>query len=105
MKLVLCGEIGSLWSLDAPEFHESVTSENQFHCTRLCNALAWIVDMVDRTQQDVPADAGKVLVCNDTTRQQVLSVALDLLYCPHGGRVKTPKHVLQLTLIDTGCFV
>ena len=30
-----CSEIGSLWSLDAPELHASVTSENQFHCTRL----------------------------------------------------------------------
>ena len=24
-----------MWSLDAPELHGSVTSENQFHCTRL----------------------------------------------------------------------
>ena len=31
---VWCSEIGSLWSLDAPELHASVTSENQFHCTR-----------------------------------------------------------------------
>ena len=30
VKLVLCGH-----SLDAPELHASVTSENQFHCTRL----------------------------------------------------------------------
>ena len=30
-----CSEIGSLASLDAPELHASVTSENQFHCTRL----------------------------------------------------------------------
>ena len=30
-----CSEIGSLRSLDAPEFHASVTSENQFHCTSL----------------------------------------------------------------------
>ena len=30
-----CSEIGSLWSLDAPELHASVTSENQIHCTRL----------------------------------------------------------------------
>ena len=30
-----CSEIGSLWSLDAPELHASLTSENQFHCTRL----------------------------------------------------------------------
>ena len=34
-----CSEIGSLWSLDAPELHASVTSENQFHCTRLCNRI------------------------------------------------------------------
>ena len=71
VKLVLCDEIGSLWSLDAPEFYASVTSENQFHCTRLYNALAWIVDKDDRTRQDVPADARKVLVRNVTTRQQV----------------------------------
>ena len=32
-----CSEIGSLTSLDAPELHTSVTSENQFHCTRLYN--------------------------------------------------------------------
>ena len=31
-----CSEIGSLWSVDAPEFHGSMMSENQFHCTRLC---------------------------------------------------------------------
>ena len=30
-----CSEIGSPWSLDAPELHASVMSENQFHCTRL----------------------------------------------------------------------
>ena len=30
-----CCEIGSLTSLDAPELHALVTSENQFHCTRL----------------------------------------------------------------------
>ena len=30
-----CSEVGPLWSLDAPELHASVTSENQFHCTRL----------------------------------------------------------------------
>ena len=36
----------------------------------------------------------KVLVGNVTTRQQVLSIAQDLLYCTCGGQVKTPKHVL-----------
>ena len=30
-----CSEIGSLRSLDAPELPASVTSENQFHCTKL----------------------------------------------------------------------
>ena len=30
-----CSEIGSLRSLDAPELHASVTSEDQFHCTTL----------------------------------------------------------------------
>ena len=30
-----CSEIGCLWSLDAPELHASVTSENQCHCARL----------------------------------------------------------------------
>ena len=30
-----CSEIGYLTTLDAPELHASVTSENQFHCTRL----------------------------------------------------------------------
>ena len=34
-----CCEIGSLWTLDASEFHASVTSENQFHCTRLYSSL------------------------------------------------------------------
>ena len=34
-----CSEIGSLTSLDAPELHASVTSENQFHCTRLYKVL------------------------------------------------------------------
>ena len=60
----------------------------------LYNVLAWIVDNDDRTRQDVPADGTKVLVHNVTTRQQVLSMAQDLLYCTRGGRVKTPKHVL-----------
>ena len=60
------------------------------------NVLAWIVDNDDRTQQDVPGDGSyrKVLVRNVTTRQQVLSMAQDLLYCTCGDRVKTPKHVL-----------
>ena len=49
------------------------------------NVLAWIVDNNDRTQQDIPADGRKVLVCNVTTRQQVLSVAQDLLYCTRGA--------------------
>ena len=30
-----CCEIGSLWSLDAPELHVSMASENQSHCARL----------------------------------------------------------------------
>ena len=30
-----CSEIGSLWSLDAPELHASVTPGYQFHCTSL----------------------------------------------------------------------
>ena len=33
-----CSEIGSLWSLDASEVHASVTSKNQFNCTKLCTA-------------------------------------------------------------------
>ena len=57
------------------------------------NVLAWIADNDDRTQQDVSADGRKLLVRNVTTRQQVLSMAQDLLYryCTRGGRVKTPK--------------
>ena len=35
VRTAWCSEIGSLWSLEAPELHASVTSENQFHCTRL----------------------------------------------------------------------
>ena len=35
MKTAWCSEIGSLQSLDVPELHASVASENQFHCTRL----------------------------------------------------------------------
>ena len=58
------------------------------------NVLALIVKNDDRTQQDIPADGRKVLVCNVITCQQVLSVALDMLYCTRGGRVKTPTHVL-----------
>ena len=34
-----CSEIGFLRSLDALELHASVTSENQFHCTRLYSAF------------------------------------------------------------------
>ena len=38
-----CSEIGSLWSLDAPELHTSLTSENQFHCIRLhYTMLQWM---------------------------------------------------------------
>ena len=40
-----CSEIGPLRSLDAPELHASVTSENQFHCTKLyrrvSHGLGW----------------------------------------------------------------
>ena len=41
-----CSEIGSLWSLDAPELHASVMSENQFHCTKLYYAWASSVSLV-----------------------------------------------------------
>ena len=34
-----CSEIGSLWSPDAPELHASVTSENEFHCTRMYTSI------------------------------------------------------------------
>ena len=36
---VWCSEVGSLTSLDATELHASVTSENQFHCTRLYHSM------------------------------------------------------------------
>ena len=38
-----CSGIGSLRSLDAPELHASVTSENQFHCT--CTRLYTMVQL------------------------------------------------------------
>ena len=37
-----CREIGSLGSMDAPESHAFVTSENQFHCSRLY-LVDWLI--------------------------------------------------------------
>ena len=57
-------EIGFLWSLDAPELHASVTSEDQFHCTRLyvvplAAQDACFVAQVETPFNSIPAETRK----------------------------------------------
>ena len=62
-----CSEIGSVWSFDAPVLHASViiTSENQFHCTRLYVCVHMCVTMKKvphewQARQAIPAMLSQV---------------------------------------------